>query len=195
MIHQREHICIVVGDSTIQEANRLSNVRPSIRIWSRKRMLHLKKRKTQKLRRNQSRGGRRHKTPIRESGHAMLGSAQTTNFPSSPTRGISGYTMCWACREFARRKPALCDSLVFCFWRSRFPSPPLAAAGTATAPTIPTTTTTIAGTITSGSINNHVVETHCDPHRDYRKLNQDEQKEYWNWRHNHPDRDHDHDHR
>jgi hypothetical protein len=37
------------------------------------------------------------------------------------------------------------------------------------------------------------VETHHDPHRDYRKLNQNEQKEYWQWRHNHPDRDNDHD--
>ncbi len=34
-----------------------------------------------------------------------------------------------------------------------------------------------------------VVETHRDPHRDYRKLNKDEQKQYWTWRH-----DHDHDH-
>jgi len=36
------------------------------------------------------------------------------------------------------------------------------------------------------------VETHRDQHRDFRKLNQDEQKEYWKWRHNHPDNDHDH---
>jgi hypothetical protein len=29
------------------------------------------------------------------------------------------------------------------------------------------------------------VETHRDPHRDFRQLNKDEQKEYWTWRHNH----------
>ena len=39
--------------------------------------------------------------------------------------------------------------------------------------------------------NQWTVETHRDQHRDYRKLNKDEQKEYWNWRHDH-DRDHDH---
>jgi hypothetical protein len=33
-----------------------------------------------------------------------------------------------------------------------------------------------------------VVETHRDPHRNYRKLNHDEQKQYWTWRHGH---DHD----
>ena len=33
--------------------------------------------------------------------------------------------------------------------------------------------------------NNWVVETHRDPHRDYRKLNHDEQKAYWDWRHDH----------
>jgi hypothetical protein len=38
-----------------------------------------------------------------------------------------------------------------------------------------------------GYYNQWVVETH----RDYRKLNKDEQKEYWTWRHSHPDRDHD----
>jgi hypothetical protein len=31
-------------------------------------------------------------------------------------------------------------------------------------------------------------ETHREPHREFRKLNRDEQKEYWNWRHNHPDK-------
>lgn len=41
--------------------------------------------------------------------------------------------------------------------------------------------------------NRWVVETHRDPHRDYRHLRKDEQKDYWTWRHNH-DRDHDHDH-
>jgi hypothetical protein len=38
-----------------------------------------------------------------------------------------------------------------------------------------------------------VVETHRDPHRDFRKLDKDDQKQYWTWRHSHPDRDHDHD--
>jgi hypothetical protein len=33
-------------------------------------------------------------------------------------------------------------------------------------------------------------ETHRDPHRDFRRLPPEEQKEYWNWRHNH-DNDHD----
>lgn len=33
-------------------------------------------------------------------------------------------------------------------------------------------------------------ETHRDPHRDFRKLPPEEQKEYWTWRHNHGDRDH-----
>jgi hypothetical protein len=31
------------------------------------------------------------------------------------------------------------------------------------------------------------VETHRDPHRDFRHINKDEQKEYWTWRHNHED--------
>lgn len=34
-------------------------------------------------------------------------------------------------------------------------------------------------------------ETHRDPHRDFRKLPKEEQKEYWTWRHNHGDQDHD----
>ncbi|HUK23621.1 MAG TPA: hypothetical protein VLV49_03495 [Terriglobales bacterium] len=40
------------------------------------------------------------------------------------------------------------------------------------------------------------VDTHHDPHRDFRNLPPDDQKQYWNWRHDHPngDRDHDHDH-
>ncbi|HTR65598.1 MAG TPA: hypothetical protein VMH85_07485 [Terriglobales bacterium] len=42
--------------------------------------------------------------------------------------------------------------------------------------------------------NQWAVETHHDPHRDFRKLNQDDQKNYWNWRHSHGDNDHDHDH-
>lgn len=32
------------------------------------------------------------------------------------------------------------------------------------------------------------VETHREPHREYRKLNRDEQNEYWKWRHDHPDK-------
>lgn len=32
------------------------------------------------------------------------------------------------------------------------------------------------------------VETHRDPHRDFRKLNKNDQNEYWNWRHQHPDK-------
>jgi hypothetical protein len=35
--------------------------------------------------------------------------------------------------------------------------------------------------------NRGTVETHRDPHRDFRHLNKDEQKEYWTWRHNHND--------
>jgi hypothetical protein len=40
-----------------------------------------------------------------------------------------------------------------------------------------------------------IVENHRDnrDNRDYRRLNRDQQKEYWTWRHNHHD-DHDHDH-
>jgi hypothetical protein len=39
-----------------------------------------------------------------------------------------------------------------------------------------------------------VVENHRED-RDFRRLNHDEQKEYWNWRHSHHnDHDHDHDH-
>jgi hypothetical protein len=37
-------------------------------------------------------------------------------------------------------------------------------------------------------------ENHRD-YRDFRRLNHDEQKEYWTWRHgHHDDHDHDHDH-
>jgi len=32
--------------------------------------------------------------------------------------------------------------------------------------------------------NQWVIETHHD-HRDFRRLNRDEQKQYWEWRHNH----------
>ncbi len=32
------------------------------------------------------------------------------------------------------------------------------------------------------------LETHRDPHREFRHLSDDEKKEYWTWRHNH-DRD------
>ncbi|MBZ5653389.1 MAG: hypothetical protein LAO18_23245 [Acidobacteriia bacterium] len=39
-----------------------------------------------------------------------------------------------------------------------------------------------------------IVENHRD-NRDFRKLNRDEQKQYWDWRHNrHDDHDHDRDH-
>jgi hypothetical protein len=31
------------------------------------------------------------------------------------------------------------------------------------------------------------VANHRDPHRDFRKLNHDQQKEYWTWRHSHSD--------
>jgi len=41
--------------------------------------------------------------------------------------------------------------------------------------------------------NRWTVETHRDPHRDFRRLNKDEQKDYWTWRHNHGDHDRDHD--
>ena len=37
--------------------------------------------------------------------------------------------------------------------------------------------------------NTWTTETHRDPHRDYRKLSKNEQKDYWTWRHNH-DKDH-----
>jgi hypothetical protein len=46
--------------------------------------------------------------------------------------------------------------------------------------------------------NQWTVQTHRDPHRDFRRLPPSEQKEYWTWRHNHGDhdrdRDRDHDH-
>ncbi len=35
---------------------------------------------------------------------------------------------------------------------------------------------------------------HNAPHRDYKKLNKEEQHKYWDWRHQHGDHDHDHDH-
>lgn len=41
--------------------------------------------------------------------------------------------------------------------------------------------------------NQWAVETHRE-NRDFRKLNRDEQREYFNWRHSHHDHDHDHDH-
>ena len=34
------------------------------------------------------------------------------------------------------------------------------------------------------------VETHRDPHRDFRKLSPEEQRGYWEWRHHHGDHDH-----
>jgi len=34
------------------------------------------------------------------------------------------------------------------------------------------------------------METHArDPYREYGKLNENEQRDYWNWRHSHPDQD------
>jgi hypothetical protein len=36
--------------------------------------------------------------------------------------------------------------------------------------------------------NQWTVETHRDPHQDFRKLKRDDQNEYWKWRHDHPDR-------
>ncbi|HUJ96344.1 MAG TPA: hypothetical protein VLW84_13820 [Terriglobales bacterium] len=33
--------------------------------------------------------------------------------------------------------------------------------------------------------NQWATETHHDPHRDFRTLNKDDQKDYWTWRHNH----------
>ena len=35
--------------------------------------------------------------------------------------------------------------------------------------------------------NQWAVETHHDPHRDFRKLNRNDQNDYWKWRHDHPD--------
>ena len=35
--------------------------------------------------------------------------------------------------------------------------------------------------------NQWATETHRDPHRDFRRLNDSEKKEYWTWRHNHGD--------
>jgi hypothetical protein len=37
--------------------------------------------------------------------------------------------------------------------------------------------------------NQWATETHRDPHRDFRHLSKEDQKEYWTWRHNH---EHDH---
>jgi hypothetical protein len=36
-----------------------------------------------------------------------------------------------------------------------------------------------------GFYNNWAAETHRDPHRDFRKLNHNDQQEYWKWRHDH----------
>ncbi|MGA8540537.1 MAG: hypothetical protein WB566_13615 [Terriglobales bacterium] len=38
--------------------------------------------------------------------------------------------------------------------------------------------------------NQWATEYHRDPHRDFRKLPPEEQKEYWTWRHSHGDHDH-----
>lgn len=41
--------------------------------------------------------------------------------------------------------------------------------------------------------NQWTTETHRDPHREFKHLSKNDQKEYWTWRHNHDhDRDHDH---
>jgi hypothetical protein len=40
----------------------------------------------------------------------------------------------------------------------------------------------------SGYYNQWAVETHHDPHRDFRKLNHNDQKAYWDWRHRHSDK-------
>jgi hypothetical protein len=38
---------------------------------------------------------------------------------------------------------------------------------------------------------NYWMENHGrEPYRDYGKLNENEQKDYWNWRHSHPDEKH-----
>jgi hypothetical protein len=37
--------------------------------------------------------------------------------------------------------------------------------------------------------NQWTVETHRDPHRDFKNLNNNEKKEYWTWRHSHEDHD------
>jgi len=36
-----------------------------------------------------------------------------------------------------------------------------------------------------GYYNRWAVETHRDPHRDFRRLNHNKQQEYWKWRHEH----------
>jgi hypothetical protein len=38
-----------------------------------------------------------------------------------------------------------------------------------------------------GYYNRWAIETHRDPHRDFRRIPPGEQKEYWTWRHNHGD--------
>ena len=44
----------------------------------------------------------------------------------------------------------------------------------------------------NGSARNRqwIAERHYE-HRDYKNLDKDRQKEYWDWRHNHHDHDHD----
>jgi hypothetical protein len=41
-----------------------------------------------------------------------------------------------------------------------------------------------------GYYNRWAVETHHDPHTDFRKLPPEDQKQYWTWRHSHGDKDH-----
>ena len=40
----------------------------------------------------------------------------------------------------------------------------------------------------AGYYNTWAIETHRDPHRDFRRLRPEEQREYWTWRHRHGDR-------
>ena len=40
----------------------------------------------------------------------------------------------------------------------------------------------------NGYYNQWSTETHRDPHRDFRRLKPQEQREYWTWRHAHGDR-------
>ncbi|HEY3740322.1 MAG TPA: hypothetical protein VGL53_10780 [Bryobacteraceae bacterium] len=39
----------------------------------------------------------------------------------------------------------------------------------------------------AGYYNQWAIETHHDPHRDFRRLSKSERGNYWKWRHDHPD--------
>jgi hypothetical protein len=41
--------------------------------------------------------------------------------------------------------------------------------------------------------NQWVIESRVEPHRQYKELSREDQKQYWEWRHNHHDHDHDRD--